>query len=90
MVMPFDECKLKIGYLSVFLHDQKIICTRNNGDVGIYKGDLGSPLISRTGQLIGIATWFTGEYGKPSIYTAIASYEPWILSLTELHESILL
>lgn len=86
--MPYDECKTKTAHLSKFLHGEQTICIRNEGDGGIYKGDIGSPLVSSAGQLVGIASWFSGDAGKPDIYTAIAPYKSWILSLVQEHESI--
>lgn len=86
--MPYDECEEKTGRLGQFLHGEKTICTRNEKDQGIYKGDLGSPLVDEAGQLVGIASWFTGLKGKPDVYTAIAAYESWIQSLIQQHEAL--
>ena len=89
-VMPLAECEVETGRLSKYLHGEKTICTRNEeAEDGITKGDLGSALVSGSGRLVGIASWFTGGLGgKPHVYTAIASHESWIQSLIEEHEAL--
>lgn len=78
--MAHGECTQKTGTFSRFLHGNKSICTHSTGDLGIFKGDLGSPLVSNEGYLIGIAAWFMAEEGKPDVYTAIVPYFDWIQS----------
>lgn len=87
-IMSYEECLVKTGRLSVFLHGERTICTRNEKGHGIHKGDLGSPLVSQAGYLVGIASWFTGDTEKPDVYTAVASYESWIQSFIQQYEAL--
>lgn len=86
-VMSIKECYFKTGRLSAFLNGEKTICTRNDAGQGIYRGDLGSPLVSISGHLVGIASWFTGVDGMPDVYTSIFAYRSWILSMIKLHNA---
>lgn len=83
--ITFEECKTEHIKVEKLLHENTSICTKNAIGNGICKGDLGSPLVSMEGELVGLASWwFPGcAEGKPDVYTAVFPYMPWINSVFE-------
>lgn len=79
-VMSSNQCKAQCDEHASFVHETSL-CTKNNPGHGFHRGDVGSPLISKTKDkaLIGIASWNNGcANGKPDVYTAIHPHVHWI------------
>lgn len=83
MTILLAECREMCGSMSVLLHNKTTICTRNEVESGFYKEDFGTALVSMTGDVIGIASWYTTNDEakvKLDIYTAVYPYITWIES----------
>lgn len=70
------------------MHHTFTICTKDSFGHDIYKGDLGSPVVSQSKKLIGIASWFAPSSGVPDVFTAILPFTEWIKNTIDNYDSL--
>lgn len=58
------------------------LCTELRNGQGMCTGDVGSPLITKNGELVGIASWQGSGCGRgyPDVYTRLYPHIAWIWS----------
>ncbi|XP_031638482.1 mite allergen Der p 3-like [Contarinia nasturtii] len=74
-------CRRHLGRVNGLLLNENHLCANVKEGQRINVGDIGSPLVTNDGQLVGIASWqhSTGyEIGYPDVYTRIFPYKSWI------------
>lgn len=83
-VIPFSHfnCKMIGSKASLFMRGYSAICTRDIF-LDIRPENMGSPLVSESNKLIGIASYFadTFEFNSVCVYLATNEYLPWIQSI---------
>lgn len=75
-----NSCKRQLGHVSGLLLNERHICVQKKPDEGICgDADLGDPLVTENGQLVGIASWNNGcGHYAPDVFTRIYFYLDWI------------
>lgn len=81
-IISVVECGKASGIFNVYVHDNQSICTRESFNYGL-NGEVGNPLVSRSNQLVGIASYFAESKGKPDIFTSVLPFTKWITGLIE-------
>lgn len=85
-VLQRVSCRRHLGRVNGLLLNENHLCTGIREGEGMCHGDIGSPLITKDGQLVGIASWRhsngcgLGYHIHPDVYTRIFPYKNWIWS----------
>lgn len=79
-ILARQSCRRHLGRVNGLLLNDNHLCTSVRNGEGMCIGDVGSPLISKNGELIGIASWrgFACGLGYPDVYTRIYIHQSWI------------
>lgn len=75
-------CRRHLGHVNGLLLNDGHLCTSLRRGQGMCIGDVGSPLITKYGELVGIASWRSAGCGsgEPDVYTRIYTHLSWIWS----------
>lgn len=79
-VLTRTSCRRHLGHVNGLLLHTKNICTQNRNGQGICVGDIGSPLVTRNKEIVGIASWRMKSCGMgyPDVYTRVFAHLEWI------------
>lgn len=81
-VLPHISCRGRIENVDGLLLNDGHLCTEPRTGEGMCIGDVGNPLVSKSGQLVGIASWRVSDCGNglPNMYTRVFQHLKWIWS----------
>lgn len=79
-ILNRNSCRRYLGRATGKYLNMKHLCTSVRDGEGMCIGDVGSPLISENGEIVGIESWRSSscELGYPDVHTRVFPHLNWI------------
>lgn len=79
-ILDRKSCRRHLGHVAGKYLSDKHLCTSVRNGEGICIADIGSPLISENGEIVGIESWSGSacKLGYPDVHTRVFPHLKWI------------